>query len=255
LAVDDIDEHRRRDLNKHQQLAMTSYNNLALLLNESLQSMQQQMQSMMEGSGQCNNPGKKGRPKSGQNMSSDDMKQMLKKQLEQMQKGPNEGGKEPGDKEGKEGKPGNKPGEGGMNGMGSKEIAKMAAEQNAIRQRLEQLKKELNKDGKGQGNQLNPLIKELEEQEKQIINRKFSNELINRQKDILTRLLESEDAIMKRGFEDKRESKSGKDVEKGNQIRFDEYKRSKWNELELIKAIDPALQLYYKQRSDAYLNQ
>ena len=85
--------------------------------------------------------------------------------------------------------------------------------------------------------------------------KRVNPQTIQRQKEILTRLLESEDAIMKRGFEDKRESKSGKDVEKGNQIRFDEYKRSKWNELELIKSIDPSLQLYYKQRSDAYLNQ
>lgn len=254
LAVDDIDEHRRRDLNKHQQLAMTSYNNLALLLNESLQSMQQQMQSMMEGSGQCNNPGKKGRPKSGQNMSSDDMKQMLKKQLEQMQKGPNQGGKEPGNKEGKEGKPGNKPGEGGMNGMGSKEIAKMAAEQNAIRQRLEQLKKELNKEGKGQGNQLNPLIKELEEQEKQIINRKFNNELINRQKEILTRLLESEKALMNRGFEEKRESKTGKDNFSGNKINFDEYNKEKLKQTEILRSADPLYKKYYKDKANQYFN-
>ncbi len=60
---------------------------------------------------------------------------------------------------------------------------------------------------------------------------------------------------MKPSFEDKSEFKTGKDVEKVNQIRTEEYKRSKWNELELIKSIDPALQLYYKQRSDAYLNQ
>ena len=63
-----------------------------------------------------------------------------------------------------------------------------------------------------------PLIKELEEQEKQIINRKFDKELINRQKEILTRLLESEKALMNRGFEEKRESKSGKDDFSGNKI-------------------------------------
>lgn len=254
LAIDDIDEHRRRELNKHQQLAMTSYNNLALLLNESLQSMQQQMQSMMEGSGQCNNPGKKGRPKSGQNMSSEDMKQMLKKQLEQMQKGPNKGGKEPGEKEGLEGKPGEKPGQGGMNGMGSKEIAKMAAEQNAIRQRLEQLKKELNKEGKGQGNQLNPLIKELEEQEKQLINKKFNNELLNRQKDIITRLLESEKALMNRGFEDKRESKSGKDKNSGNKINLDEYNKEKLKQVEILRSVDPMYRKYYKDKANQYFN-
>jgi hypothetical protein len=252
-TIEAIDDHRKKDIEKHQQFVMTSYNNLALLLNEALQSMQQQMNSEMQGDGSCEKPGK-GRPKPGQSMSSGDMKEMLKKQLEQMQKGPNPGGNKPGQQPGsapgKEGQPGQ-----GLPGLGTKELAQMAAEQTAIRQRLEQLKQELNKEGKGLGNQLNPLLKELEEQEKDLLLKRVNPQTIQRQKEILTRLLESEDAIMKRGFEDKRESKSGKDVEKGNQIRFEGYKRSKWNELELIKSIDPALQLYYKQRSDAYLNQ
>ena len=252
-TIEAIDDHRKKDIEKHQQIIMTSYNNLALLLNEALQAMQQQMNGEMEGGGSCDNPGK-GRPKSGQSMSTGDMKEMLKKQLEQLQKGANPGGNKPGTKPGTS--PGNQGDQGqGMPGLGSKELAKMAAEQTAIRQRLEQLKQELNKDGKGIGNQLNPLLKELEQQEKDLLLKKVSPQTIERQKEILTRLLESEKAIMKRGFEEKRESQSAKDEQKGNQIRFDEYKRSKWNELELIKSIDPSLQLYYKQRSDAYLNQ
>jgi hypothetical protein len=252
-TIEAIDDHKKKDIEKHQQLVMTSYNNLALLLNEALQSMQQQMNAEMQGSGSCENPGK-GRPKPGQSMSSGDMKEMLKKQLEQMQKGSNPGGNKPGSKPGsapgKEGEAGQ-----GLPGLGSKELARMAAEQTAIRQRLEQLKQDLNKEGKGLGNQLNPLLKELEQQEKDLLLKRVNPQTIQRQKEILTRLLESENAIMKRGYEEKREAQSAKDVEKGNQIRFDEYKRSKWNELELIKSIDPALQLYYKQRSDAYLNQ
>jgi hypothetical protein len=249
LSVEDIDDHRKKDLNKHQQLVMTSYNNLALLLNEALQSMQSQMQGEMSGTGSCNNPGK-GRPKPGQSMSTGDMKEMLKKQLEQMQKGPNPGGDKPGDK------PGNKPGSSGQNmlGLGNKEIAKMAAEQTAIRQRLEQLRNDMNKDGKGSGNQLNPLIKELEEQEKNMINRNINKELVNRQKEILTRLLESEKAIMERGYEDKRESKSGKDVNSGNKIRFEEYNKTKLKEIELLKSADPSLRLYYKERANQYFN-
>ena len=252
-AIEAIDDHRKKDIEKHQQVVMTSYNNLALLLNEALQSMQQQMNAAMEGSGSCDNPGK-GRPKSGQSMSTGDMKEMLKKQLEQLQKGSNPGGKNPGNKSGSS--PGNKGEQGsGLPGLGSKELAKMAAEQTAIRQRLEQLKQELNKEGKGLGNQLNPLLKELEQQEKDLLLKRVSPETIQRQKEILTRLLESENAVMKRGFEEKRESQSAKVEQKGNQIRFDEYKKAKWNELELIKSIDPSLQLYYKQRSDKYLSQ
>ena len=248
-SIEDIDDHRKKDLGKHQQFVMTSYNNLALLLNEALQSMQAQMQSQSPGSGSCNNPGK-GRPKPGSSMSSGDMKEMLKKQLEQMQKGPNPGGQKEGDK------PGNKPGSGGQNmlGLGNKEIAKMAAEQTAIRQKLEQLRNEMNKEGQGLGNKLNPLIKELEQQEKDLINRNINKDMINRQRDIMTRLLESEKAIMERGFEEKRESKSGKDENYGNKIRFDEYNKQKLKQIELLKSADPSYKKYYKDKANQYFN-
>ncbi len=256
IATDDIDEHRRSDLARHQQGAMTGYNNLALLLNESLESMQQDMKSMMEGAGSCDNPGGKGKPKPGSGMSSGDMKQMLKKQLESMEKGSNEGGKKPGDK------PGQSPGQGqggengeGTMGLGNKQIAKMAAEQSEIRRRLEQIRDELNKEGQGQGNKLNPLIKELEQQQKDIINKNFTPELINRQKEILTRMLESEKAIEERGFKDERESKEGKNVNNGNQIRFDQYNKQKLKQIELLRSVDPTYQKYYKDKANEYFNQ
>jgi hypothetical protein len=252
LITDEIGEHSRKPLQQHQQYVMTSYNNLALMLNESLQAMQQQAQSEKPGSGSCDNPGGSGKKPSGGQMSSGDMKEMLKKQLEQMKKGPNPGGKQPGDK------PGQMPGQSGQQGMpglGNKEIAKMAAQQTAIRQRLEQLRNEMNKDGKGNGNQLNPLIKELEQQEKDLINKQFSPDMIRRQQDILTRLLESEKALKERGFEEKRESTSGKNTDYGNLIRFDEYKRNKLGQIELLRAVDPLLTKYYKDKASKYFNQ
>jgi hypothetical protein len=253
LAIENIDDRNKRELNQHQQLTMTSYNNLALLLNEALESMQSEMKADQP-AGSCDNPGK-GRPKPGSSPSQGDMKEMLKKQLEQMQKGMKEGGKKPGEKPG-EGI-GKKPGQGGEGGMGlgNKEIAKMAAEQTAIRQRLEELRSKLNKDGKGLGNKLNPLLKELEEQERSLINKNIDKETINRQKDILTRLLESEEALMERGFEEKRESKSGKDDNSGNKIRVDEYKKQKLNQLELLRSIDPAYRRYYKEKASQYFNE
>jgi len=250
-SIDAIDDHKKKELNKYQQVVMTSYNNLALLLNEALQSMQSQMQSEMEGSGSCNKPGK-GKPKPGSKpSSSQDMKEMLKKQLEQMQKGPNPGGEKPGDK------PGDKPGGSGqgMLGLGNKEIAKMAAEQTAIRQKLEQMRNELNKDGKGFGNKLNPLIKELEEQERSLINKNINKETIKRQHDILTRLLESEKAILERGFEEKRESKSGKDENYSNKIIFKEYNKEKLKQVELLRSIDPSFKKYFKDKANQYFNQ
>lgn len=247
-AIEDLDEHRRRELAIHQQTIMTSYNNLALLLNESLESMQNQMKSESKGaSGSCENPNGKGKskPKSGSGMNPGDMKEMLKKQLEQMEKGSNPGGKKPGDKEGS----GNS-----SNGLGNKQIAKMAAEQSAMRQRLEQMRKELNKDGKGTGNKLNPLLDELEKQEKDLINKNFSSDMIKRQREIMTRLLESEKALMERGFEEKRESKDGKKLNFGNQIRFDEYTKQKLSQIELLRSVDPVYKKYYKDKANEYFN-
>ncbi len=245
LGLEDIDEHRRRELGQHLQFVMTAYNNLALMLNESLQSIQNQMQSEMPGSGSCDKPGGKGsKPKSGDDAG--DMKEMLKKQLEQMKKGNNPGGKSPGDKEGE--------GSQGMPGLGNKEIAKMAAQQTAIRQRLEQMRNEMNKEGTGLGNKLNPLINDLEQQEKDLINKRFSKEMIKRQQDILTRLLESEKALNERGFEEKRESKSGKNFNYSNQKRIDEYNQQKLKQVELLRAVDPLYRKYYRDKASEYFN-
>lgn len=254
LSLEDIDERRMSDLGVHQQYTMTSYNNLALMLNESLQQMQQQMKNQKPGSGTCNKPGGKGQPKPGNGMSNQDMKQMLKKQLEQMKKGESEGGDKPGNKPGD--KPGMKPGGNGAGtmGLGNKEIAKMAAEQAAIRKRLEQLRNELNKGGKGEGNKLNPLIKDLEEQERDLVNKRLGNNTVKRQQDILTRLLESEKATRERGLDEKRESKSGKNDNNGNLIRFDQYNKEKLKQIELLRSVDPAYRKYYKDRANEYFN-
>lgn len=251
-SLEEIENRRVRFIASHQQLAMTSYNNLALMLNESLQQMQKQMQAQSESSGSCSSPGS-GKPKPGAGESMGNMKEQIKKQLEQMKKGSNPGGKDPGNSEGGD-VPSNKPGSQGSFGLGNKEVAKMAAEQSAIRQKLEELKKELNKEGKGEGNQLDPLLKELEQQEKDLVNKRFSPEMIRRQQDILTRLLESEKALRERGLEEKRESKDGKNQINSNLIRFDEYNKEKLKQVELLRTIDPVYNKYYKDKASQFFN-
>ena len=244
---DDIDERRKTELGVKQQYVMTSYNNLALMLNEALEQMQKDMQNMMAGSGSCDNPGGKGKGSEGD---MEGLKEMLKKQLKEMEKGDSPGGDKPGDK------PGNKPGEkaGGLLPMNSKQAAQMAAQQSEIRRKLEELKKELNKDGKGDGNQLNDLLNELEQQEKSLINKEWNQELINRQREIITKLLESEKALEERGFEEERESKSGKDENFGNQIEFREYKNRKEKQIELLRTLDPTFNKYYRDKANDFFN-
>lgn len=248
-VIEFVGERKKKEVTLNQQLSMTSYNNLALLLNEVLQSMQAQMQAKKPGSGQCNKPGGKGKPKAGPSMKPGDMKEMLKKQLDQLKKGMNDGGKSPGGKKG--GKTQGK----GSGGIGSQGLAKMAAEQSAIRKKLEELRNQLNKDGKGSGNGLNPLIEELKKQQKSIINNQINKETFTRQQDILTRLLESEKALIERGFEEKRESKSGKNIENSNQILFKEYNKEKLKKIELLRFAEPSYKKYYKEKANEYFNE
>jgi len=245
ICLEAIDE-RKNTITRHQQFAMTSYNNLSLMLNESLEQMQNEMQNMQPGSGKCNKPGQKGKPKPGmgENMSLQQMKKMLQQQLEQLKKGSNPNGKKPGGQKMK------LPGVGGNKGL-----AKMAAEQSQIRKQLEQLRNKLNEDGKGSGNKLNPLLKELEKQQKEIINKNLSNELIERQNRILTRLLENEKAIRERGYDEKRESKEGNYINNGNKIRFDEYTKEKKKQIELLRSADPSYKKYYKDKANQYFNE
>jgi hypothetical protein len=237
--IDDIDERRKRDLMIKQQTAMTSINNLALFLNESLENMQQEMQGDKEGEGECENPGGKGKGKKGSDMNG--LKEQLKKQLEEMKKGSNPGGKKPGGKEGAIQLP-----------FGNKQAAKMAAQQQAMKKMLQQMREELNKDGSGKGNQLNELLEELEKQQENLINKNWDSEMINRQKEILTKLLESEKALEERGWDEQRESISGKDEDFSNQIEFLEYKKEKQKQIELLRTVDPSFSKYYRDRANEY---
>lgn len=243
-------ERKSRETGINQQYVMTSYNNLALMLNESLEQMQMQMQGMEGGGGSCDNPGGKG-SKPGEGIGN--MKEILKKQMEQMQNGANPGGK------GGQGQPGGmgQPGGGGspmpVPGMSSQEVARMAAEQAMMRRKLEEMRNELNKGGEGNGDVLNPLIDELDKQERDLVNGDHRS-LIKRQQEILTRLLESEKALMERELDDARQSSPAKDDHERNLTRFDEYKKRKEREVEQLRVQTPGLNAYYRQMALHYYN-
>jgi len=59
---------------------------------------------------------------------------------------------------------------------------------------------------------------------------------------------------MNRGFEDKRESKSGKDKNSGNKINLDEYNKEKLKQVEILRSVDPMYRKYYKDKANQYFN-
>ncbi|MGV6860801.1 MAG: hypothetical protein ACWA41_03465 [Putridiphycobacter sp.] len=251
------EERKTNQLMQNQQYAITSYNNLALMLSEVLDQMQQQQKNSQPGQGSCNKPGGQGsgQPKSSQ-MTMEQMKQQMKDQIAKMKNGSKPGGKE-GDKDGKGGQGGQKPGGQQGNsipGLSQEEIAKMAFKQGQMRKSLEKMRQELNKDGSGNGNQLNELIKDIEQLENDLLNGNYTNDLLKRQQEIYTRLLESEKALMERGYSEKRESKSGKNENDGNQIDLSEYNKKKQAEIELLKSVPLGLRVYYKNLINEYFN-
>jgi hypothetical protein len=246
-------------LTQHQQYSITAYNNLALMLSEVLDAMQNQAKSKMQGKGSCSKPGGSGsgagKPKP---MDMESMKKAMKKQIAKMKGGNSPGGKD-GKKPGKGGEGGTKPGgtkggASGIPGLSSKEIAKMAFEQGQMRNGLQKMRQEMNKDGSGNGNMLNDLIKDMEEMQNDLLNQNLDKNLLSRQQDIMTRFLESEKAMQERGFSDKRESKSSLNENKSNQIDLLQYTKKKNAEIELLKSVPVGLRVYYKNLINEYFN-
>jgi septal ring factor EnvC (AmiA/AmiB activator) len=148
--------------------------------------------------------------------------------------------------------PGGEKGKGGM----SEKLAKMAAEQEAIRNELQkmagQMEKEGNSGGKGKMDELSKL---MEQTETDLVNRRITEQTLKRQQEILTRLLESEKAEREREMDEKRESKEGKNEKSGNPEQFFEYNMLKQKEAELLRTVPPALSPFYKNKVNEYFNQ
>lgn len=242
-AIEQLAERKTATANSRQQFAMTSLNNLALLLDEAMQNMQSQMN--MQSNGSCSKPGQ-GNPKPGAGKSMSQLQKQLNKQLEDL-KNALEKGQSP-----KGQKPGSKPGNQGSGGM-SKELAKSAAKQAAIREALgnlqEQMKEAGNKEGLGGLKKLGEL---MEETETDIVNKRITNQTILRQQEIMTRLLESEKAQREREKEEKRESVEFTDEIERNPTEFLEYNRKKTKEVELLRTLPPTFNQFYKEKVSDY---
>ena len=230
-----------------QQFVMTGLNDLALMLAESLNQMQQQQNSSSSSSsckkGQCKPGGQSG---SKQDMKSlRQMQEELNKQLEEMRKQQQQGG----DKEG--GQSGKKQGAGSQ----SEQFARMAARQEAIRRMTQEYLSKMQKEGghnSGEMGNLQRMMREMEQTEKELVNKILNQETINRQRNITTRMLQSERAEMEREKEDKRESKQGKEVPRTPPTDWLQQQNKQKQQTELYQTVPPSLNQFYKQKVNQY---
>jgi flagellar biosynthesis chaperone FliJ len=142
----------------------------------------------------------------------------------------------------------------GQNQGMSQGLAKMAAQQEGIRRQMQELIKELDKKGNGGSGNLDKLAKKMEETENDLVNKRISNETLKRQQDILTRLLEAENAEREREMDEKRKSNEAKTQNLSNPSDFFEYKKLKEKEMELLKTVPVSLYPFYKNKVSEYFN-
>ncbi len=229
----------------HQQFALSSANKLA----DFLSNVQSQMQMQMSGIGQ-------GKPKPGSGKGDMQLKDIIKKQGElgeEMQKGMKPGNKE-GDQKGE--KPGEKnagqsvqsgsKGENGQEGNAGK-ILDILKEQKQLREALEN---ELKKEGLGGIGQ--NALNQMKDIEKQLINKGFKNETLNKMMNLKHELLKLEKAIQQQGEDNKRKSNTNKDSFNGTTSPLPSQLKDYLNSIEILNRQSLPLQPNYNQKVQEY---
>lgn len=229
-ALENLGERKTAEANRNQQFAMTSMNNLALMLSEALDQLQKQQNKSGKGKG----------------------KQPSLSQLSKMQQQLNQNMQKARDQMQKMGNP--QQGKSGQQGM-SEQFAKMAREQQMIRQSLQQINKDNNKDGSNGLGNLDKISKEMEQTENDLVNKKITNEALKRQQQIQSRLLEAEKAEQEREQDQKRESRAASNMPPGYIKALQNYEQVKTKQTEQIRTVPAALNLYYKQKIKNYFDQ
>ncbi len=210
-----------------QLFTITSINNLALMLNEALENLEDQMASAMPGDQQNENQGRNGKP--GMNMlkkASEGLKQQLQRMIEQMKSG--------------------------NNGQMSKQLGEALMQHEMMQQMLRDLM-DNGQVGSGAKKQLQQIDQLLEQNRKELMNKNVSAQTIARQNLITTRLLEAEKAETEREFEEKRESETADDFY-SNPIKFFEYKENENFSIEYLNKNAHKLNNFYNNKYKQYLN-
>lgn len=227
-TIDNLGDRNIQDARSHQQFVMTSANNLAVMLTEVMKNMQQSQQEGKPGSKSCKKPKSKG-------PGMKEMKQMqdaLNKQIQQMKDGQN-GGKQP----------------------MSEELAKAAAQQQAIRNALQKMQDMKNENGEKPGGDMEKMQKDMDKTEEDLVNRHITDETIKRVQDITVRMIEAEKAEKEQGEKEERESKVAQNHPNPAPPSLEKFLQLKAKETELIQTIPPSLNPYYKQKVKEYFEE
>ncbi len=215
-----------------QQYIMTSANNLALLLSEVLDAMQQAMAQQMSGGQQkcqnqsCGEGGKGSMPKLQQMQKS--LKQQMQQMLQQMQSGQM------------------------IPSQQAKQLSKMLAEQQMMKQMIGEMIKNgtISPDGLKELKEIN---RQMENIEQDIVYQRISQNTINRQQQIITRLLEAERAEQERDKDKKRESKQADENYEKSSLKLQFQDGTYMQNNDVLQKTNMKLNSYYNKIFNNYL--
>lgn len=233
-GISDMEDRNSPRAMENEQYVMTGYNNLALLLSEALQQLQEkESQSQQSQNGEpkmcmkCKKPGN-GLP----NLSK--MQKQLNDKISQAAEMM---------KQQQQGKPNNK--------AMSRQFAEMAQMQAQIRKELEKINEQENKNGQPLGD-LGQTAKQMEETEKQLVNKQLTTEMMRRQQEIMSHMLQAENAQREQDQKNERESRTGKDMPRKIPPSLEAYLKAQQSQVDLYKTVSPELKPYYKMLAEKY---
>lgn len=230
-SLEDLEERRTPYAGENQQRSMKGMNDLALMLSEALNNMQQKMAGMMPGGQSCEKPGTgedgdgKG-PTDKMSKGQGDLNEQMKNAKQRLE-----------DRKGD---------------MGSKEFAQMAAKQAALRNQLRELQKKKQQQGKG-SKALDEIMQKMDETEKDLVNKRLNNETLKRQQDIYVRLLEEERAERQQDEDNKRQAQTAQQQVTRMPPAMEEYLKKRRAEVDMYRTVSPALKPYYKNMVEEYM--
>lgn len=226
-----LEERRVNSAKEKQQYAMTSSNNLAVLLSEVLLQMQISLSKMTDGEKMCNNPNSKGK---GSLSNIKGLQDGIKKRLEDILS-----------------KNKNNKGNGGQ--KMNKELIKLAAEQEFLRMKLSEIRNQLSGE-KNAKKILQEIEEMMEKNEQDMLNNNLNNLFIMRQNKIKTRLLQAEKAIKEQDLEEKRMSEESEQQNNSKINKEITIKNINKNNIEKTNKITPYYNNFYRKKIINYLN-
>ena len=234
-----LQDRRMSNAASDQQFVLTSMNNLALMLNESMKEMQKKKSECKNkcnkaGNGSCSKPGGKGKSKK---TSARELQQQLNRQMQALKKSMEQQGKQ---------------GQSAQQKQMSEQFAKMAAQQEAIRKMLEDYNN-AQKSQNGVGDKsLEQMINDMKKTENELVNRIINQKTIQRQQSLEMRLLQSERADLQREKDEERKATEALQVPRLNPPKDWKFDTEKIQQNEMLRSVPANLNYYYKEKANTY---